>query len=326
MSIIITGAAGFIGSCLVTHFNKLGYNDVIVVDQIESSERWKLLSNKQYSEYIPKNELIEKLPLLENKVEFVIHMGACSSTTELDFDYLHKNNVVFSQVLWNFCAKCNIPFIYASSAATYGDGLQGFSDKDNIDLLRPLNGYGYSKQMFDKWVLKQNLTDTIKPSQCVGLKFFNVYGPNEYYKDDMASVVFKSFHKIDQQGYMELFKSHKEGYINGGQRRDFIYVKDICNVVQYLIQTPSINGLFNLGTGKARPFVTLTEYTFDAMNIKPDIRYIDMPLHLREKYQYFTEADMSLLISTGYDKPFYSLREGVTDYVQNYLMKDNKIY
>lgn len=322
MGVIVTGGAGFIGSCIVRELNDAGITDITIVDNILSTEKWKNLLNKKYSEYINKDNFLEQLPRFKGKVTHVIHMGACSATTERNFDYLYHNNFEFTKALWKFCAEENISFIYASSAATYGDGTNGFSDESNIEELRPLNGYGYSKQLFDLWAEKQ----TDKPKQHVGFKFFNVYGPNEYFKGSMASVVFHGFCSVQKDGVIRLFKSYKDGYADGGQTRDFVYVKDICSVVRYMMEHSDISGLFNLGTGHARPFKALGEAVFSALGIPANIQYVEMPESLRPKYQYFTEASMEKLRKVGYNKPFYSLEDGVKDYVQNYLCQDFSTY
>ena len=321
MAVIVTGGTGFIGSCLIRMLNDRGISEIYVVDEVGSTEMWKHLVNKKYIEYIRKDQLFEKLSSLRGKISHVLHMGACSATTERNFDYLYQNNVEYTKKLWEFCVEENISFIYASSAATYGDGTHGFDDKQDIAILEPLNGYGYSKQLVDLWAREQ----TTAPKQHVGLKFFNVYGPNEDCKDDMASVVYKSFYQILEKESVRLFRSHRPEYEDGGQLRDFIYVKDICNVISFLMDHPEINGLFNLGTGKARSFADLVKATFAAMEKPEQIEFVDMPEHLRGKYQYFTQAKMEKLIEAGYDKPFYSLEEGVRDYVQNYLSK-NAVY
>ena len=320
MSYIVTGGAGFIGSCLVRMLNDRGIEDIYVVDNIGNTDKWKHLVNKKYLGYYHKNEFLEELPGLKN-IEGVLHMGACSSTTEQNFDYLYKNNFEYTKQLWNYCTEKKIPFIYASSASTYGDGSQGFDDKGDITKLAPLNGYGYSKQLFDLWAQKQ----TEAPKQHVGLKFFNVYGPNEDFKDDMASVVFKSFNQINQTGKVKLFRSHRPDYEDGGQLRDFVYVKDICNIVSWLLDSPDVSGLYNVGTGRARSFADLAKATFKAMGVIENIEYIDMPLHLREKYQYYTEAKMEKIHEAGYSGKSYSLDEGVNDYVKQYLSA-NKVF
>lgn len=322
MSIVLTGGAGFIGSCLLRSLNDAGRQDIIVVDHIASTEKWRNLSNKHYEEYVSRDEFLARLPKLSGKISAIIHMGACSSTTERDFDFLYKNNLEFSQALWKFCAAEQISFLYASSAATYGGGELGFDDEMDITELRPLNAYGYSKQLFDLWTRKQ----TEKPAQYCGFKFFNVYGPNEYFKGSMASVIFHSFNKIMETGEMGLFKSYREGYTDGQQLRDFVYVKDICKVVLFILNHSEISGLFNLGTGIARSFYDLCSSTFRAMGREAKINFVDMPEILRPKYQYYTQAKMRKLKAVGYREPFYTLEAGITDYVQNYLMKDYLIW
>ena len=322
MSVIVTGGAGFIGSCIVRTLNDMGIEDITIVDHICETDKWMNMRNKKYTEYINRDEFLEKLPEYAGKVTHIIHMGACSATTERDFDFLYKNNYEYTKTLWKFCTENQISFIYASSAATYGDGKEGFDDKEDIKRLRPLNGYGYSKQLFDLWAEKQ----TIAPKQHVGFKFFNVYGPNEYFKGSMASVIFHSFNKINETGEMGLFKSYKEGYEDGGQLRDFVYVKDICKVVKFMIEHEQVSGLFNLGTGQARSFYDLAASTFKAMGLEPNIKYIEMPESLRAKYQYYTQANMEKLRSVGYADDFYSLEDGAKDYVQNYLMKNYETY
>ncbi len=315
MVVVVTGGAGFIGSCIVRMLNDRGTTDIIVVDDIGTSDKWKHLVNKKYSEYIHKDQFLEVLPNLTG-ITHIIHMGACSSTTETDFDYLYRNNYDYTRRLWRYCAEKQISFIYASSAATYGDGSEGFDDCIDIGKLRPLNGYGYSKQLFDLWAREQSEC----PKQYVGLKFFNVYGPNEDCKGEMSSVIFKAFHQINDTGVVNLFKSYKEGFEDGGQLRDFIYVKDICKVISFLIDHPDVCGLYNLGTGKARSFKDLAVATFKAMGAKESIRYVEMPDYLIQKYQYYTEAKMEKIRSIGYNDKYYSLEDGVKDYVQEYLM------
>jgi ADP-L-glycero-D-manno-heptose 6-epimerase len=316
MKILLTGATGFIGSCILKMLNDCGLNDIIVVDNIASTDKWKNLVGKKYTEYIHKNEFLQKLLQIKS-ISHIIHIGACSSTTEKDFDYLYKNNFEYSKILWQFCAEKGISFIYASSAATYGNGENGFSDTCDINTLRPLNGYGYSKHIFDLWVEKQDK----RPKQYVGLKFFNVYGPNEYHKGTMASVIYHGYKQIKESGKIKLFKSHNPHYADGGQLRDFVYVKDVCNVIKFFIENPGKNGLFNVGTGKAESFEKLGKSIFKALNIPINIEYIDMPEHLRAKYQYFTEANIDKLRSIGYSEPFYSLENGAIDYVGNFLEK-----
>lgn len=318
MGIIVTGGAGFIGSCILRALNDWGIEDIVVVDDIASTEKWKNLRNKRYLEYINKANFLEQLPRFAGQVSHVIHMGACSATTESNFDYLYQNNLEFTKALWNFCTDQHISFLYASSAATYGAGGLGFDDCMEIQRLEPLNGYGYSKHLFDLWVEKQDKT----PAQHVGFKFFNVYGPNEYFKGSMASVILHGYRSIKSSGIIKLFKSYRSEYADGGQKRDFIYVKDICKAVVFMMEHPEINGLYNLGTGEARTFEDLGRSVFMALGLTPNLQYVDMPEGLREKYQYFTQAEMKKLRRAGYIEPFYSLEEGVRDYVQNYLEKE----
>ncbi|MBO4751088.1 MAG: ADP-glyceromanno-heptose 6-epimerase [Lachnospiraceae bacterium] len=320
--IIVTGGAGFIGSCLIRTLNDAGITDIIIADNIASTEKWRNLRNKKYVKYVHKTKLFSELPEYEN-VTAVIHLGACSSTTERDFDYLWENNVEYSKRLWEYCAERQIPFLYASSAATYGDGSQGFRDDCDIDCLLPLNGYGYSKQCFDQWTLNQAKT---APKQHVGLKFFNVYGPNEYCKGSMASMVFHGYHQIQKDGEIRLFKSYRPDYADGMQLRDFVYVKDVCQVILWFLEHPEVSGLFNIGTGKAQSFSMLAESIFKALGLPASIRYIDMPTTLRPNYQYYTQAEMAKLRAAGYGLPFTELEDGVFDYVKNYLSKNELVY
>ncbi len=318
MKIVVTGGAGFIGSNVVRMLNDKGIDEVVIVDNINTSEKWKNIENKKYIEYIHKNEFLDVLDIYKD-VDYIIHMGACSSTTENDFDYLYKNNFEYTKKLWDFCAKYQIRFIYASSAATYGSS-EVFDD-GVINGLMPLNRYGYSKQLFDEWSLKQKY----KPKQYVGLKFFNVYGPNEYAKGSMASMIYHGFNQIKETGMIKLFKSYKEGYKDGGQLRDFVYVKDVVSVIEYFIDNPKYNGIYNLGTGNAESFEVLGKSIFKALKKKAKIEYIEMPEVLKGKYQYYTQANIDKLRKIGYDKKFYSLEEGTIDYVKEYLDKDYKI-
>lgn len=324
--IIVTGGAGFIGSGVVRCLNDRGIEDIIIVDNIAQSDKWRNMSNKKYIAYYNRNEFLECLPELSGKVTHIFHLGACSSTTERDFDFLYKNNFEYTKKLWRFCAQNNASFIYASSAATYGNGEMGFDDKTDIDGYLPLNGYGYSKQLFDMWAQKEQKAGNKVPPQHAGLKFFNVYGPNEYFKGSMASVILHGFKKVKESGRIELFKSYKDGYEDGGQLRDFVYVKDVCNVMMFLMDNPSVSGLFNVGTGKARSFYDLAVSVFKALDLEPNIEFIEMPETLREKYQYYTEAKMQKLRQAGYNEPFHSLEDGAADYVQNYLDKGMLIW
>ena len=322
MSIIVTGGAGFIGSCVVRELNNRGIEDIIIVDNISTTDKWMNIRNKKYIKYIHKSEFLKELPIYEG-VTAIIHMGAQSSTTESDFDYLWKNNFEYKKALWNYCAEKQIQFIYASSAATYGDGKLGFDDQMDIDQLLPLNGYGYSKQLFDQWVKHQA---KCFPAQYVGLKFFNVYGPNEYFKGSMASMVFHGYKQIVESGKIKLFKSCNSNYVDGGQLRDFVYVKDVCDVIMWLLENKQVSGLFNVGTGRAQSFKELAEATFAALDMEPVIEYIDMPEHLKKKYQYYTKAEMGKLRTVGYVREFSDLTSGAKDYVQNHLAQDFSIY
>lgn len=319
---IVTGGAGFIGSCIVKSLNNYGIDDIIIVDNISDTDKWMNIRNKRYIKYVHKNKFIEELSSYKN-VKAIIHMGAQSSTVERNFDYLWKNNYEYTKALWNYCVQNDVQFIYASSAATYGDGSYGFDDRQDIDQLLPLNGYGYSKQAFDQWVKHQAREF---PRQHVGLKFFNVYGPNEYFKGSMASMVFHGYRQLKLYGEIRLFKSYNSDYKDGEQLRDFVYVKDVCDVIIWFLKHDNINGLFNVGTGKAESFAELATCTFKALNLKPNICYIDMPKELRAKYQYYTQANINALKQVGYEKEFVALNVGVTDYVQNYLSKEFQIY
>ena len=315
--IIVTGGAGFIGSAFVWRLNREGIRDIIIVDQLGTDDKWKNLVGLTFTDYIHKNEFIEMV--IADEVPFevssVVHMGACSSTTERDADYLWENNYLYSREVADWALRHNARFIYASSAATYGDGSSGFSDDHEIiSRLKPSNMYGYSKQVFDLWVLKNKLE-----KKMAGIKFFNVYGPNEYHKGDMVSVIYKAFHQIQETGKVRLFKSYKKEYPDGGQMRDFIYVKDCANVMWWLLENPSVNGIYNLGTGKARTWNDLIAAVFSSMGRKTNIQYIEMPESLRNQYQYFTQAQMDKLKKTGCHVNFSSLEDSVRDYVTNYL-------
>ncbi len=323
--IVITGGAGFIGSSMLWELNRLGRDDILVVDNLGSTTtgKWKNLAGLSFDDFIHKDAF---LPLLESHripdITAVIHMGAISTTTEADANLLVENNFGYSQKLALFCASRNIRFIYASSAATYGDGSAGYSDSiETIRSCRPLNMYGYSKHLFDLWAKKKGLLQ-----KSAGLKFFNVYGPNEYHKGAMSSMVFKAFHQIRQHGRVELFVSHRSDFQDGEQLRDFVYIKDCTAIMLWLLDNPSINGLFNIGTGKARSFNDLVTAAFRALDIEPSIRYIPMPEALRNQYQYFTQAETKKLESCGYTKPFTSLEEGISDYVCNYLERKNPYF
>jgi ADP-L-glycero-D-manno-heptose 6-epimerase len=320
--IIVTGGAGFIGSAFIWKLNAEGIDDILIVDELGESDKWKNLVNRRYVEYIHKDVFLrmirnEQMPFTPRAI---IHMGACSSTTERNADYLMDNNYHYTCRLAEWALPKNIRFIYASSAATYGDGSRGFSDDSSATpTLRPMNMYGYSKQVFDLWILRQKVEQ-----QVVGIKFFNVFGPNEYHKGDMRSVVNKAFEQIRDTGTVRLFKSHKTEYTDGGQMRDFVYVKDCVDVMWWLLEHPETNGIFNLGTGKARTWNDLIQALFSAMKMKPKIEYFDMPPEIHDQYQYLTEAKMDKLRATGCPVNFRPLEEAVQDYVVNYLQKPDR--
>ncbi len=320
--IIVTGAAGFIGSCLVSKLNEEGFIDLILVDDFSDSEKMKNLEGKKYSQKIHRDQFIQWLQENQRLVQFVFHLGARTDTTEFNKEIFDKLNLNYSKDLWKICVEFGLPLVYASSAATYGMGEFGYDDnEETIPKLKPLNPYGDSKNDFDKWALKQEK----KPYFWVGLKFFNVYGPNEYHKGRMASVILHAFNQIQEKGSVKLFRSHNPDYKDGEQLRDFVYVKDVVEVCYFLLHHRKDSGIYNLGSGKARTFLDLVKNTFSALNKAPNIEFIDTPIDIRDKYQYFTEANMNKLKSIGYSKPFYTLEEGVKDYVQNYLV-GNKYY
>lgn len=320
--IVVTGAAGFIGSCLVSRLNQEGETDLILVDEFSHENKNANLEGKQYSERIDRDVFAGWFREHARQVKVVFHIGARTDTTEFNKEIFDRLNVEYSKMIWDICVEHQLPLVYASSAATYGLGEFGYKDDHAIvNQLKPLNPYGESKNEFDKWVLEQERT----PPHWYGLKFFNVYGPNEYHKARMASVIFHAFNQISATGGMKLFRSHKPEYKDGEQLRDFIYVKDLVDVILFLYKKHPASGIYNLGTGKARTFLDLARSTFRAMGKEENITFVDTPADIRDKYQYFTEADMSKLIAAGYDKPFTSLEDGVTDYVQHYL-KDRRYY
>jgi ADP-L-glycero-D-manno-heptose 6-epimerase len=314
--IAITGAAGFIGSNLTGFMNLRGLDNLILVDLFDNKFKMQNLVNKQYHACINREDFFSWLGSNHKKVEFIIHLGARTNTAEFDRAVFEKLNLGYSKQVWSACTSYAIPLIYASSAATYGSGEHGYLDDHNlVGRLKPLNPYGESKNDFDQWVLVQQQA----PPFWAGLKFFNVFGPNEYHKGRMASVVFHAFNQIRENGSMKLFRSHRAGIPDGGQARDFIYVKDVVEVIYWLFVNRKSPGIYNLGTGKARTFLDLARSVFSAMNLEPSIEFIDTPLDIRDKYQYFTEALMEKLRNTGYTREFHSLESGVTDYVGNYL-------
>lgn len=314
--IIVTGAAGFIGSCLVSKLNKEGFEDIVVVDDFSNEEKNKNLEGKKLSAKVDRNTFFEWLDENQKMVQFIFHIGARTDTTEFDVSIFDKLNIGYTQQMWKACVKYGLPLVYASSAATYGMGEFGYDDNHEvIGKLKPLNPYGDSKNDFDKWALAQKE----QPYFWAGLKFFNVYGPNEYHKARMASVIFHSYNQIKATGGMKLFRSHNPNYKDGEQLRDFVYVKDVVEILMFLMNHRKNSGIYNLGTGKARTFFDLTKNTFKAMNIDENISFIDTPEDIRDKYQYFTEAKMEKLRKIGYTKEFHTLEEGVEDYVKNYL-------
>lgn len=314
--IIITGAAGFIGSCMVQQLNEKGYTSLVLVDDFSKQEKSVNWTSKQYTEKVERKVFFDWFKHHHENVKAVIHLGARTDTTEFRKEIFDELNVAFSEKMWEACTLYHIPLIYASSAATYGMGELGYTDDhDLISNLKPLNPYGISKHEFDKWALAQTQT----PPFWAGLKFFNVYGPNEYHKGRMASVIFHAYNQIKQNGQVKLFRSHRPDYQDGMQLRDFIYVKDVTAVIMFLLEKQPDAGIYNLGTGKARAFLDLAKAVFKALEIKEHIDFVDTPEDIRDKYQYFTEADMHKLRQAGYDAPFISLEEGVTDYVCHYL-------
>ena len=317
--IIVTGGAGFIGSNVVAKLNEMAVSDILIVDNLGNGEKWKNLRGKYFKDFINKTEFLKILPSLSD-IDAIIHMGACSSTIEKDADYLMENNFKFSKFILDFCVKKNIKLIYASSAATYGDGSFGYSDSNETTFkLKPLNMYGFSKQLLDLYFLKYHFN----AKNIVGLKFFNVFGPNEYHKKNMKSMVAKAFEQIKEKGYVNLFKSYKTNYENGKQKRDFIYVKDVSDIIWWFLNN-SLTGIYNVGSGVASTWLELIIPVFNAMNKTPDIRFVEMPLEIKDKYQYYTKAEIQKLRDAGYSKKITPLKDAVTDYVKNYLMKDDQ--
>jgi len=319
--IIITGAAGFIGSCLVSFLNKNNFDNLILVDDFNREDKMPNLINKSSKQKISRDVIFAWLEKEKPEIDFFIHIGARTDTTEFNVNIFDELNLNYSKKVWQYCSNNNISLIYASSAATYGMGELGYSDDHNIvPLLKPLNPYGESKNNFDKWVFEQE----VQPPFWAGLKFFNVYGPNEYHKKRMASVIFHTFNQVINTGKVKLFRSHNSEYKDGMQLRDFVYVKDVIEVILFLMKNKPDSGIYNLGTGLARTFLDLAKATFIAMSHHENIEFIDTPEDIRDKYQYFTEANISKLRKSGYSKPFYTLENGIQDYIGNYLSK--KIY
>ena len=315
--IVVTGAVGFIGSCLISRLNQDNFNYIIAVDDFSNPEKNKNLEGKKIQEKVDRKDFIKWLESNHKFVEFIFHLGARTDTTEFDQDIFDELNLNYSKDVWKACCDYQIPLVYASSGATYGGGELGYSDSEEIiNKLQPLNPYGRSKNDFDIWALEQEK----KPFFWAGLKFFNVYGPNEFHKSRMASVVFHTFNQVKSKGAMKLFRSHNPEFKDGEQLRDFVYVKDVVEVIHFLMHHRKNSGLYNLGTGQARTFLDLAKNTFKALDLDPNISFIDTPEDIRDKYQYFTEAEMDKLKSIGYNKPFSTLEEGVKDYVQNHLI------
>src|SRR5690625_1949124 len=321
--ILLTGAAGFIGSFFASSLNQSGYENLILVDDFSPASKVENHQNLDFLYKIHREQLFDWLESNEGAIDYIIHLGARTDTSEFDEKLLNELNTNYTKKLWEYASDNQIPFIYASSAATYGDGSHGFSDqlnREELEKISPLNPYGWSKHVVDIWALDQRK----KPPFWAGLKFFNVYGPHENHKNRMASVVYHAFHQIKETRKMKLFKSHNHKFKDGEQLRDFIYVKDLVKIIKFMMQnSTSLNsGIYNVGTGNARSFKDLSEAVFKTLNLKTEIIYIDTPQDIRDKYQYFTEAEMEKLKNAGYKEKFYSLEEGVNDYIKNYLLKE----
>ncbi len=315
--IVVTGATGFIGSVLLWELNKQGITEILCVDSVPPQARPGILAKRKYNQFMDHREFLTHLKK-PSKIEWVIHMGACSSTTEMDVGFLRENNTLYTQKLFEFCRDHNSSFIYASSGACYGDGHLGFDDQTDPDLLKPLNPYGDSKINFDRWVLKQKKF----PKFWMGLRFFNVYGPNEYYKKNMSSVVFKAYRQIKVNGTLKLFRSHHPDYKDGEQLRDFVYVKDICRWIMEILEGRGYSGIYNMGFGEARSWLDLAKNTFKNMNTKMNIEWVNIPEDIRPRYQYFTEAKMERFLSQDFSQPQWNLEEGIADYI-HYLKKED---
>ena len=318
--IVITGAAGFIPSCLVSKLNQEGYYELVLVDDFSKTEKKKNYEGKRFRTLVERTEFGSWLDQNYEHVEFIFHLGARTDTTEFDKEIFDRLNLNYSKMIWKKCVDYAIPLVYASSAATYGLGEFGYDDKHElIPTLKPLNPYGDSKNDFDKWAIQQNKS----PMFWAGLQFFNIYGPNEYHKGRMASVIWHAYNQIKKTNKMKLFESHNPKFENGGQMRDFVYVKDVVEVLFFLMKHRKNSGIYNLGSGEARTFKDLTVATFKVMNVEPNIEFVPTPIDIRDKYQYYTQANMSKLKSIGYSKDFYTLEQGVADYVENYLKEGN---
>ncbi|MBI5165534.1 MAG: ADP-glyceromanno-heptose 6-epimerase [Magnetospirillum sp.] len=320
--IVVTGGAGFIGSNILAALEARGSGKLVVCDRLRSNDKWKNIAKRELADIVHPEQLFDFLEANRKQVEVIFHMGAISATTETDADKIAANNFSLSLALWKWCAMSNVRLIYASSAATYGDGTEGFDDDwsmDHLAKLRPMNAYGWSKHLFDRRVSRKIASNARKPPQWAGLKFFNVYGPNEYHKGGQQSVVAQIYPNAKVGAAYQLFRSHNPRYKDGGQMRDFIWVGDCVDVMMWLLDNPQVNGIFNVGTGQARTFLDLAGSVYVALGQQPNIKFQDTPLAIRDKYQYFTEARMERLRTAGYTKPFTALEDGVARYVQHYL-------
>jgi ADP-L-glycero-D-manno-heptose 6-epimerase len=320
--LVVTGGAGFIGSALVWALNRAGYEDILVVDTLETQGKWKNLRGKQFTDVVPPDDFLPALEGFGDDIEAILHIGAVTDTSDPDADKMYARNTLYTRALAVHAMAQDIRFIYASSASVYGDGAQGFSDDDALTpSLLPMNPYAFSKWLSDTEMIREGWTEEI-----VSLRFFNVFGPNEYHKGRMASVVWHAVNQVRETGKMQLFQSHKEGYGDGEQRRDFVYVKDLCDVVLWFLEHPEANGIYNLGTGQARTFNDLASAIFSALDMPRDVTYVPTPENIRASYQYFTEADLTKLRAAGYNNPFTSLETAVKDYVGGYLQNVSNPY
>lgn len=321
MKVILTGAGGFIGSCYLWKLNSMGITDVYLVDTNPAPDQYQVLEKKKFKDYLSREKFLTDLNAGKfSDVDAIVHLGACADTTEMDRAFLARNNVQYSQTLAKWAIAKNKIFHYASSASVYGDGKAGYSDDpDKMTLYKPLNPYAESKYLFDQWLMSEKLTGKV-----AGFRYFNVYGPNEYHKGEMRSMVTKAYDQINAGGKVKLFASSRPGFANGGEERDFVYVKDVCDVMGYFLENPSRHGILNLGTGKARSFKDLVTAVFTALGKPPEIEWIPMPEKLRGQYQYFTEADLTNLRKAGYSKPFQKMEDSVADFVKNHLTQKNK--
>ncbi|MGD9537495.1 MAG: ADP-glyceromanno-heptose 6-epimerase [Alphaproteobacteria bacterium] len=324
--IVVTGGAGFIGSNLLAGLEEHGAKELVVCDTLGQGDKWRNIAKRELADIVAPASLIDFLKARRGRIQAIFHLGAVSSTTETDADLILHANFATSLEIWNHCAANGVPLIYASSAATYGDGSLGFDDDATVaglKTLRPLNAYGWSKHLFDRRVARLIAEREPAPPQWAGLKFFNVYGPNEYHKGEMRSVIAKNFEAARKGEPIQLFKSYRQGYADGGQKRDFVWVGDCVAVMLWLLVTPGASGLFNLGSGEAHSFADLAAALYRALGAEPRIEYIEMPESLRPRYQYFTEARMDRLREAGYAAPFTALEDGVRDYVTSYLLNED---